>query len=320
MGTPVIGGDTTGAVLEDSGALVSGDLNDVGIGTGNTDDVWSIAAAATYGAATINPSTGEWTYDLDDSNPFVDALDPGETLIDTFTVLMTDTSGAGNGQTDTQVVTITITGVVCLTSGALIETGDGERPIESLEAGDLIVTQSGPKEIAWIGRRVIELDELAQNPKLLPIRIKAGALGNGLPRRDLLVSRQHRMLVKSAIAKRMFGVDEVLVPAIKLTGLPGIYIDASVERVEYFHLLFDRHEIIYAEGAPTESLLTGPEALKTRTPQMREEIIAIFPEVADLDHEPEPARVIPPGYLQAQLVARHRKNGKPILEAASARP
>ena len=102
-------------------------------------------------------------------------------------------------------------------------------------------------------------------------------------------------------------------PSIKLIELPGIFVDETIESVEYFHLLFDRHEIIYAEGAPTESLFTGPEALKSLSPEAREEILTILPEVAKLDYSPEPARYIPPGKLQKQLVARHAKNNKPLL-------
>ena len=52
-------------------------------------------------------------------------------------------------------------------------------------------------------------------PKVQPVRILAGALGHGMPQRDLLVSRQHRMLVSSAICERMFGLEQVLVSAIK---------------------------------------------------------------------------------------------------------
>ena len=121
------------------------------------------------------------------------------------------------------------------------------------------------------------------------------------------------MSVRSKIAERMFGMYEVLVPSIKLIELPGIFVDETIESVEYFHLLFDRHEIIYAEGAPTESLFTGPEALKSLSPEAREEILTIFPEVAKLDYSPEPAGYIPPGKLQKQLVARHAKNNKPLL-------
>ena len=133
-------------------------------------------------------------------------------------------------------------------------------------------------------------------------------MGGGFPERDLLVSRQHRMLVRSKITERMFGKAEVLIPAIKLIELPGIFIDESVDSVEYYHLLFDRHEIIYAEGAPTESLFTGPEALKSLSQEAREEILTIFPEITELSYKPEPACFVPPGKQQKRLIARHLKN------------
>ena len=157
--------------------------------------------------------------------------------------------------------------------------------------------------------------DLRANPKRLPVCILAGALGEGLPSRDLLVSRQHRMLVNSKIALRMFNSPEVLIPAIKLTALPGIFVDETIEEVEYFHLLFDRHEVIFAEGAPTESLFTGPEALKSLSAAARREIFDIFPELENTTHSPDPARLIPQGRQQAQLVARHLKNDKPLLRA-----
>ena len=203
--------------------------------------------------------------------------------------------------------------VTCFCAGSQIQTAIGPCNVESIQIGDIIKTQTGSSEVRWVGRRTIGFGELQASPKLLPVRIVAGALGGGLPKRDLLVSRQHRMSVRSKIAERMFGMYEVLVPSIKLIELPGIFVDETIESVEYFHLLFDRHEIIYAEGAPTESLFTGPEALKSLSPEAREEILTIFPEVAKLDYSPEPAGYIPPGKLQKQLVARHAKNNKPLL-------
>jgi hypothetical protein len=143
-----------------------------------------------------------------------------------------------------------------------------------------------------------------------------GALGNGLPIRDLLVSRQHRMLIQSKIAERMFGTAEVLISAIKLTKLPGIFVEEGLQEVEYYHLLFDQHEVIYAQGAPTESLFTGPEALKAISPEARKEILMIFPEIAEENYEPSPARFIPEGKLQKALIARHLKNNKPCMDVA----
>ena len=106
----------------------------------------------------------------------------------------------------------------------------------------------------------------------------------------------------------------MLIPAIKLTALPGIYLDTTVPSVDYVHLLFERHEVIFAEDAPTESLFTGPEALKSVSEEAREEILSIFPELADLDYTPKAARLIPPGRRQKKLVERHLKNNRPLLK------
>jgi hypothetical protein len=188
--------------------------------------------------------------------------------------------------------------------------------IQDLRVGDLISTLgNGLQPIRWIGRRRFDAKALTESPNLRPVRILAGAMGSALSRRDLLVSRQHRMLVRSRIAQRMFGKSEVLIPAIKLTALPGVFVDASTESVEYFHLLFDAHQIIYAENTPTESLFTGPEALKSLGSAVREEILGIFPEMADISHIADLARYIPHGRPQGQLVERHLKNNKPMLQS-----
>ncbi|WP_306045106.1 Hint domain-containing protein [Nioella sp. MMSF_3534] len=208
-----------------------------------------------------------------------------------------------------------VTDVICLTRGTLVLTDTGWTAIEEIAVGRGIATAEGEIEkVRWIGRNLLGLDELKRAPKLRPVRITAGALGQGLPWRDLLVSPQHRMLVRSAIARRMFGCAEVLIPAIKLTSLPGIYIDTKIEWVEYFHILLNQHEIIFAEGAQSESLYTGPQALIALSSDAREEILSIFPELKDQSHDPRPARHIPSGTRQKKLIARHRTNRQPLLQ------
>ena len=203
--------------------------------------------------------------------------------------------------------------VTCFCAGTNIQTINGDRKIDSIRIGDLVKTKAGFSKVRWIGRRALELEELRANPKLFPVRIKAGALGSGMPKQDLLVSRQHRMMVYSNVARRMFGDAEVLVSAIRLTDLPGIYVDEHVESIEYLHLLFDQHEIIYAEGAPSESLYLGAETIKTMSQEALEEILAIFPELANTNFKARSAHHIPPGKLQKKLVSRHAKNGKSLL-------
>ena len=77
----------------------------------------------------------------------------------------------------------------CFVAGTLIEGLDGPRPVESLKAGDVVVTRdAGPQPILWIGKSTFDAAALAANPDLLPVRIKAGAISDGAPSRDLLVS------------------------------------------------------------------------------------------------------------------------------------
>lgn len=204
--------------------------------------------------------------------------------------------------------------VICFARGTLIQTATGLRCVEQLVVGDQIaVMGGGTQPIRWIGSTKVSGAELRQTPALRPIRITAGALGNGLPSRDLSVSRQHRILVSSKIAARMFGTSEVLVSAIKLIALPGIYVDDSVEEVEYFHILFDNHEIIWAENTTCESLFTGPQALQSVPPAARAELFTLFPELQSLDYAARSAALIPSGKSQRKLVGRHLKNNKMLV-------
>ncbi|RMC36410.1 hypothetical protein C9E81_07035 [Paracoccus alkanivorans] len=205
--------------------------------------------------------------------------------------------------------------VTCFTTGTLIETCNGPVPIEKLGVGDMVRScDHGLQPVRWIGATRVDRSALARNPKLLPVRIKAGALTQGLPRHDLLVSRQHRMLVRSEIARRMFGTKEVLVPAIQLVGWDGIDIATDVDSVTYWHVMFDAHEVIFAHGTPSESLFAGPMALASLSPDALEEITTLFPEVAAPDFAGVPARQFASrGAAVRQLVARHARQGKPLL-------
>ena len=135
--------------------------------------------------------------------------------------------------------------VPCFSRGTLIETNRGPVPVEILAIGDTVVTAAGQhRSIRWIGRRSYARRFLAANPGAQPVRFRAGSLGDGLPRRDLLVSADHAMFL-----------DGVLVPAGRLVNGTTVVRDRGVERVEYFHIELDTHDVILAEGAPAETFI-----------------------------------------------------------------
>lgn len=205
--------------------------------------------------------------------------------------------------------------VVCFARGTLILTEHGPVAVEDLVAGMRVQTRDrGLQVLRWIGSRHIGTLALMAHPNLHPIRIKAGALGRGTPSEDLVVSPQHRVLVRSRIALRMFDAKEVLVPIKQLLQIEGIDIAQDMDSVEYFHLLFDQHEIVTSNGAETESLYTGPMALESVPVAARREIQSIFGEFPEVSLLPEAARLLPTGRQARKLAVRHLQNGRSLVQ------
>ena len=161
------------------------------------------------------------------------------------------------------------TGVVCFTTGTMILTPQGERPIESLKPGDLVTTMdSGPQPIVWIGNTSLTRSQLGAQPKLRPIHINAGVLGVDRP---LLVSPQHGVLLPGT---------DILVRATHLHRfVKGTRVAQGKQDVTYFHIMFERHQIVFSNGSPSESLYPGPMALQAMNAGARAEIDALFPGV-----------------------------------------
>lgn len=205
--------------------------------------------------------------------------------------------------------------VPCFSSGTLIETLHGPVPVEKLKVGDKVLTYDCEYEpIRWIGVRRLSGAQLQANPKLKPILVRANALGQGYPMQDLRVSPQHRILVSSRIAMRIFGSKDVLIPAHKLLPLAGVeVVDNTAQGVDYWHILFEDHQMVWSNGTPSESLFAGPEALKALSPQAREEIQILFPQICEPDFNPVSARHIPEkGKWVKNLVQRHQANNMPL--------
>jgi hypothetical protein len=133
----------------------------------------------------------------------------------------------------------------CFCRGALILTERGEAAVEDLAIGDKVVTLSGAlRAVKWIGRRAYDGRFVAANRAVLPIRVAAGALAPGLPARDLWLSPEHALYI-----------DGALVPVGLLVNGATIRQAASVDRLEYFHIELERHDVILAEGAPVETFV-----------------------------------------------------------------
>jgi len=145
-------------------------------------------------------------------------------------------------------------GVICFTPGTRITTDTGPKPIEEINVGDRIATRdNGLQPVMWTGSRRLTGARLHVMPHLRPIRIRAGAMGEDRPDGDLLVSADHRLLVKGAEADILFNTPEVLVTARDMVNDHSIRVDSHLRDVTYVHLMTEAHEIIWANGIESES-------------------------------------------------------------------
>ncbi|SEM97106.1 Hemolysin-type calcium-binding repeat-containing protein [Roseovarius tolerans] len=164
-----------------------------------------------------------------------------------------------------------IENIICFTPGARILTQWGERPIEMLRLGDMVVTRDhGLQPVRWIGERTVHA-----TGAFAPISIASSVMGG---HEALLVSPQHRLLFTGYRAELLFGESEVLVAAKHLVNGRDVTVSQQ-EAVTYIHIMFDRHEVIYAGGIATESFYAGDSALSAVDAAAREELFTIFPEL-----------------------------------------
>lgn len=288
---------------------------------------------ATIVVSMADYSIVDWSYDTTSGYYSTDPTNDGATTAHTggmSQILVTlssgeqyyldqysDTSNSTSGWLAVSDVTASIvtTAPVCFCRGSEILTREGYVKIENLAAGDMVWTKdNGYKPIAWIGRSIRTNDGSATIEKVSPIRIAAGALGKNSPAQDLYVSPQHRILVRSRIAERLTGNTEVLVAAVHLLDLDGVERVSDFDMVEYYHMLFDQHEIVCANGVETESLHTGAQALQSISHAALEEIMALFPELTqpELAESGKLARATPNGKIARKLAQRHKKNAVPL--------
>jgi hypothetical protein len=140
----------------------------------------------------------------------------------------------------------------CFLGGTRVRTPDGEIAMEDLEIGDLVDTLNGPLPVKWIGRQRFKKAAASWHWSVAPIRVARFALDDQYPTRDLYLSPKHCLFV-----------DGVLIPVEHLVNgrsvAPAQMDDSEV--IEYFHIELETHEVIFAEGAPAETLqvTTGRE-------------------------------------------------------------
>ncbi|MBQ9352017.1 MULTISPECIES: Hint domain-containing protein [unclassified Phyllobacterium] len=133
----------------------------------------------------------------------------------------------------------------CFVRGTLIATPDGQVAVEWLKTGDIVLSlNKGPVAVTWIGRRTIDPKTLDKPRNDLPVRIRAGAIADNVPQRDLSVSPDHCMFL-----------DGVLVPAKLLINGTTVTQEITLTPVDYYHVELEEHDVIWAEGAQTETYL-----------------------------------------------------------------
>ncbi|MEM1385970.1 MAG: Hint domain-containing protein [Pseudomonadota bacterium] len=170
----------------------------------------------------------------------------------------------------------------CFLAGTLLDTPRGQIPVEHIQPGDFVNTlDHGPQPLRLCLATKISAAQLRAMPTHRPVRISEGALGPGLPSRDILVSPQHRILIEDWRAELMFGSREVFAAAIHLLDRAGVSVEAANRGAVYYHLVFDSHQIVSAHGLFSESFLPGQQTMSGLSAIQRASLIDAFPRLSD---------------------------------------
>jgi hypothetical protein len=280
-------GDAQANILSgDAGndTIMGGAGNDtIGGGTGNDTIRWLVGD----GSDTVTLGIGNNTLDLQNYGGAAWSFaDNG--AVRTFT----HTSGATvtvNDWTGTGTNT-----VICFYPGTMIATPEGQRAVETLVIGDLVLTAEGEtRPIRWMGRQTVST-RFADPLRVLPIRIKAGALGEGVPVRDLLLSPDHALLVHG-----------VLVQAGALVNGSTIIRETRVpERFSYHHVELADHSLILAESTPAETFVDNVDRLAFDNWDEHEALYGQLPGIVEMARPRAKSHRQVPRALREYLAAR----------------
>ncbi len=260
----------------------------------------------------INSGTGVVTLDTANDVTIADAGGAGAELADSEDLAF-HKGVLVSASDDDEGVAVFTTAAICVCAGTRIAPPGGEALIEDLRSGDLVLTQdAGAQPIRWVGCQRVKLSNMFPSDHLRAVCLQPGALGPGLPSTPLRVSRQHRLVVRSVIAKRMCGSAEVLVPAKDLVGLPGVTLGRDEETIRYYHLLLDQHHIVFANQTPAETLFLGEETVEILGSSLPQDL------VLELRHSrgghTSLARPEFRGNKACALFRRHAKNKKQLVQ------
>ena len=249
--------------------LGAADFNASQVLTGFSDTFANMNVASTQTPSDVIDLTGVANANVTSTNLSGTTITVKEGATTVASLTLTSAPGAGvhvdwakDAGTGTDIF---LTTVACYCRGTLIRTASGEVAVEELAIGDRVMTLSGEaKPIRWIGRRVYDGRFIAGNRAVLPIRVAAGAIADGVPARDLFLSPTHALYI-----------DGVLAPAEYLVNGASIAQAESVDEVEYFHIELAAHDVIFAEGAPAESYV---DCDNRGIFQNADEFAALYPE------------------------------------------
>jgi hypothetical protein len=217
-------------------------FSDNGAG-GDTDGatLWYQAGGTGTLVSMTQGQTFNWTGSAADTATWLNTMVViGTAYNDSFRVRLTGTESPGGSGAYSFTYLL-----ACYMQGTMIATPEGERAVEALRAGDLVrVLDGSARAVKWVGHRTYEAEFGASEAFVRPVVIRAGALGAGLPTRDLRVSPQHGMLI-----------DGAMVPAAALVNGVSILRDETPGDVTYFHVELEGHAAIYAEGAASETFV-----------------------------------------------------------------
>ncbi|MDD9722097.1 Hint domain-containing protein [Sulfitobacter sp. PR48] len=190
-----------------------------------------------------------------------------------------DVLPGGNGELElSDIASANPDEIVCFCRGTPIRTPDGEVAVENLRPGDMVTTlDNGAQAIRWIATTRVALTP--ENAALAPIRLRPGALGQGLPLCEIMVSPAHRFLFSGSRCELLLATDQALVAARHLVDGSAIQEVRDLAEVEYWHFMCDRHEIVFAAGSETESFNPGDRAVGTVDEPTRRELFRLFPEL-----------------------------------------